>query len=360
MHPQITPQLTELISKIRLSDRRSWILMVPNSIGEVAIVCGFAKSFVETHGYGVTLLISELHHPVTEMYPGRFNAVFHVPYNVMRDFSNYGVIPPNHFDVDFPFNTWPLQYGDGRLMKLHDLYTQMNGRGGLSLTDIYRYILRLDWSAPLERARLTQQARQQAEQIARQHGVVKGKSVILFPGCNSNQPAPYAFWLALIKQYKQKGLKVFSSFAGASLLPGEMPFPGTHALSLPIDLALAVSEYAGHMVLSVSGLASLALLSGIDCNVSIVMTDRFTEDPAQGFRPFNPLQCSTMLGLPEFCIGRDNFSEWVVSVEEAEPRLREIACDLVEGRASDARLDYSRLFDLAAKNRSLWAHALVC
>lgn len=257
----------EIINLLRLPDRRSWILMVPNSIGEVATVCSLAKSFVERHGHGITLVIRDTHNYIASMYPGRFNKVINASLDLMRELSSFGLIPPNHFDIDFPFNTWPLQYGDGRLLRLVEHHDHGGGRGGLTFTDLYRHLLRLDWNAPLERATLTPEMRIQADQIARTFGLDPGRSVILFPGNNTSAPAPYAFWIAVAEAYRSRGFKVFTNAVGADFLPGDMPIPGTQALNLSGDMALAVSELAGHMVIGCNGLVVLSLFAGLKCKI---------------------------------------------------------------------------------------------
>ena len=234
-------ELNNVLDQMRLKDLRSWILMVPNSIGETALVCGFSKGFIEQHGYGITLVIIENHSCIASMYPGRFNAVITAPMQLMRDFSDFGFIPPNHFDIDFPFNTWPLQYGDGRLYELGNLYCRGHGRGGLSFTDLYRYILRLSWDTPIERPIIQDEVRKKAIEIANRHGIIQGQSVILFPGSNSSISAPYPFWIAISDLFRiKKGFKVFSNCSGAGIFPGDMPIPGSDRLDLPIDIALAI------------------------------------------------------------------------------------------------------------------------
>jgi hypothetical protein len=288
-------QLNQILKLLRLKDRRSWILMVPNSSGETALICGFAKSFAEKHGFGITLVIRDVHNPIASMYPGRFNAVMNLPFDAMRDFTTYGLIPPNHFDVDFPFNTWPLQYGDRRLYNIFDLMEKPGGRGGLSLTDLYRHVLRLDWDAPIERATLPMEARLQAMKLMTSHDIEPGNSVILFPGNNTNAPAPYAFWTAVTEAYQKKGMQVFTNTAGATFVPGQLPIPGTRALNLGLDTALALSEYAGHMIIGCNGLVILSLLAGIKCRIDSVITDSQCIDPEQGFFPSSQYGSSCQL-----------------------------------------------------------------
>jgi hypothetical protein len=352
-------QLYKILDDLRLKDRRSWILMVPNSIGEVALVCGFAKSFVEKHGFGVTLVIREEHNSIAAMYPKRFNAVKNLTLHQMRDFSSYGVIPPNHFDIDFPFNTWPMQYGDGELFKIRMLMERGGGRGGITHSDLYRYMLRLDWDSPLETACVSSESWKLANEIVEINNIERGNSVILFPGNNTSIPAPYDFWIEIANAYKAKGKHVFTNVSGASYLPGKLPIPGTKALELGIDSALAVSELAGHMIIGSNGLLILSLLAGINCRIDGILTDRECIDGSVGFVNANWMRQSCQLAVPELAIRNSKYSEWVISAYEKVINVQKLALDIVENRQSEMRVTPDKICEFLSYNSSEWAKSLV-
>lgn len=355
-------ELIGLIDKMRLPERRSWILMVPNGVGETAIVCGFAKGFVEQHGHGITLVTRDMFVPLAAMYLGRFNTVMTAPFELMRDFSNFGIIPPNHFDVDFPFNTWAAQYGDGRYYKINELYVQHgHARGGLSLTDLFRHILRLNWNTPIERPVIQEETKIKAAEIANRHGIIRGKSVILFPGNGSTTPAPYLFWEAISELFRKKrGFKIFANCRGAGILPNQMPKLDSDQLDLPVDLALAVSELAGHIVIGGNGFALLALLANIQCKVNIILPKSVIHNnPGEGEREVSIMHSSTRFNIPEL-FSQDNFSEWLTPPEESPALFQTLALDIVEDRPSDSRLTPEMISDFMFHNHSEWAKKLIC
>jgi hypothetical protein len=351
-------QLRRIADQLRLKDRRSWILMVPNSIGEVATICGFAKSFTEKHGYGITLVITNAHKDIPKFYSGRFNAVITMPMELMRDLSNYGIIHPNDFLIDIPFNTWPDQNGDGRLNEIHNLFSLGNGRGGLRFFDLYRHILRLDWSSPLEKGCISSELRSVASKYCEDHGINRGNSVILFPGSNTCMPAQGVFWEMLSKLYRDKGMNVYVNFAGSVQRPQTNSILGTE-LSLPIDLAIAVSEYAGNVVSVGSGLMMLALMVGLKCNINVTLSDQSSTNESGVFTPANPLNGCSLLGAPELAANHGSYYEWVISSDAKVVELEDIAKSIVNKLPHPAKID-NNIASHTTANYEIWARDLVC
>lgn len=351
-------QLRDLANRMRLVGRRSWILMVPNSIGEVATVCGFAKAFTEKHGHGITLVIRDVHKDIPQFYPGRFNAVFTVPMELMRDLSNYGVIHPNDFILDVPFNTWPDQNGDGRLLDIHYLLSNGNGRGGLTYFDLYRHILRLDWHSPVEKGHISSDLRAVAAKYCEEHGIVKGNSVILFPGGNTGKPTSGILWESISKFYKNHGLDVYVNFAGSALRPQTNCSLGTE-LNLPIDLAVAVSEYAGNMVIATSGLVLMALIVGLKCNINVILSDQYNTNASGVFSNVNPLCGCHLLVTPEVAFTHDSYYEWIVRSDAEVSELEDIAKSIVLMSPHPARIDKNNIDTYSAVNHKAWTQDLV-
>ncbi len=351
-------QLRELVKKMRLDNRRSWILMVPNSIGEVAIVCGFAKAFTETHGHGITLVTTDVHKNIASFYPGRFNAAFTMPMELMRDLSNYGVIHPNDFILDTPFNTWPEQSGDGRLYEIHTLLASGQGRGGLSLLDMYRYVLRLDWNAPVEKGLINPELRSAALKYCEDHGITEGKSVILFPGSNTNKPASGLFWETLSDSYRSAGLDVYVNYAGAALRPDVKSELGTE-LALPIDLAIAVSEYAGNIVTASSGLPTLALMVGLQCNINVILPNQSWTNALNNFKPINSILGSNLLVIPEVALNHESYYEWDVQSDAHQSVFEEIANSIVNKLPHQTRIDRDNISLHSNVIHKNWAQDLV-
>ena len=87
-------QLKDIVDSIRKQTPRGWILMSPNSIGEVLVTCSFARSLVEKTGYPITLCVRPEHKAMVEaLYPNRFIAVVAMNMELMRSFSSSGFIP---------------------------------------------------------------------------------------------------------------------------------------------------------------------------------------------------------------------------------------------------------------------------
>jgi hypothetical protein len=351
-------QLRDVANRLRLSDRRSWILMVPNSIGEVVTICGFAKAFTEKHSHGITLVIRDVHKNLPQFYPGRFNAVITMSLELMRDLSNYGIINPNDFVLDVPFNTWPEQNGDGRLLEIHQLLSNGNSRGGLTYFDMYRHILRLDWNSPIEKGYISSELRTVALKYCEDHGITRGKSVILFPGGNTNKPAPGVFWEAISKFYRNNGIDVYVNFRGSDFRPNTNNTLGTE-LDLPIDLAVAVSEYAGNLVTAVNGLVMLVLMVGLKCNINVALSDQYDPQRSGVFKHLNPLSGCHLLIAPEVAVNHDSYYEWVIRSDAAVAELEDIAKSIVNNLLHPARIDKNNIAAHTNSNYGIWAQDLV-
>ena len=113
--------LRKVLDTIRKAVPRGWILMSPNSFGEVILSASLARALEESSGYRVTLCVRPEYTGVVEaLYPNRMQAVVGMGMELMRSFSSTGFIPPNHLDIDFPINLSPLQFFGGLLGELQD------------------------------------------------------------------------------------------------------------------------------------------------------------------------------------------------------------------------------------------------
>ncbi|MFM7273326.1 MAG: hypothetical protein ACKO4A_05640 [Gammaproteobacteria bacterium] len=245
--------LRQVLDTIRKAVPRGWILMSPNSLGEVFPSAGFARALQESSGYPVTLCVRPEHTAVVHaLYPNRMQAVVGMGMELMRSFSTTGFIPPNHHDIDFPINMSPLQFFDGRLIELLDLLSLRNGRSGLSLSDTWRVMLRLDWDAPIEQPCLEYFRRPNAAFDAL--GLRSGAYVLFQPGNNTNIPLPTAFWRSLEDHYLAAGFDVLVNVRGSMLIDRTLAFRKARAVELEVLDALYVAQKASAVVSGNNGL----------------------------------------------------------------------------------------------------------
>lgn len=325
--------------------------MVPNSIGETVIVCALARAFVREHGKGVTLVIRPEHRAIAEMYPDTFEKVVLMPLETMREFTTSGFIPTWQFERDVPINTWPHQYGDGRLCKLNDLWVTSGGQCGLDLIDLYRHVLRLPWGAELTSMAPNAGHIGAAHQIIEAHNVVPYKSVIFFPGNNTNQPAPYALWSELARQYGNRGYRVYSNSRGAMFLPGAMPVPGSEMIDLPLEAVAHVCEFAGTVVAGSTGVVFLMLAHGFQGSLHVVLPEMVCRDYANFvFEACPPMNGCYRLLVRDMTLGVNKLHEWLLPVEKGIKHLQELARGIVEARPSSLCVDAGYLKRLAERH----------
>lgn len=270
--------LRQVLDTIRKAVPRGWILMSPNSLGEVFPSAGFARALQESSGYPVTLCVRPEHTAMVHaLYPNRMQAVVGMGMELMRAFSTTGFIPPNHHDIDFPVNLSPLQFFDGRLIELLDLLSLRNGRSGLTLSDTWRVMLRLDWDAPLEQPCLEYFMRPNAAFEAL--GLRRGGYVLFQPGNNTNIPLPSVFWRALEERYLAEGLDVLVNVRGSMLIDRTLTFRKARAIELDVLDALYVAQNAAAVVSGNNGLMVGNVLCGYDDRASpvyhVVTTDKY-------------------------------------------------------------------------------------
>jgi hypothetical protein len=323
--------LNRLLTQIKNPTKRNWILMVPNSLGETLYVCGLAKSFVEKHGHGVTLVISETHKFIAECYANTFDQVVYLDKGTMRLFSESGYIPKNCFQIDFPYNTYPQQNGEGRIFSLVELWTDTLGKAGLDVLNMYRYILRLDWGAKFQSPVLPKEARARAAEIIEKHGIKKDKSVVLLVGNNTCKPSPALLWEKLANNYHAKGYDVIVNTYKAMFTPANLNIPFAKRVDLALDVLVPICEHAGNVVSGANGGVLFALSFAMDFHISILMPTEMCFDwQAPAFRKINNMSGCHQLSVSEIADRHNNLYEWNVPADEdcSEKLLEEIADDI--------------------------------
>jgi hypothetical protein len=315
-----------ILRKLRHPEKRTWIIMNPGAIGETAMMCGFAKSFIETHGYGITMVIRPEHTPITSMYPGRFEQVIEVSKEEMDGMMRY--FPPDQFEVDVPFAAFPYFLGDARADRLTYLY-KYPGRGGLSFNDVYRHILMLPWDAPIERPQVPREWELEARRYADEIGLEPGKSVILFPSANTvNEQFPDMLWESLAERLNENGCKVYCNMTGGRYRPSLMPVANTIPIEVPLRLGLTLVSIAGRMISLPHGFQYFQTVGGDFTNISVLLPfSGKSTDVVYHTRTYDRTFAFCAYMCPELIadLPRDAFLEFMMPTDASEEEFRRFA-----------------------------------
>jgi hypothetical protein len=324
-----------IIEALRDPQRRSWIMLNPTSIGDTAIVCALSHAFVKQHGHAITMVVPEDHLAVTQMFPNRFLRVLTVDRPTMMHIINH-YLEPDRFELDVPFCAHPYDLGDGRSDELMYLY-KYPGRGGLNVTDMYRYLLRLPWSAQLERPQIPAEWDREARQLADSVGMKMNQSVTLFPANSSAHPQfPDLFWQTLAARLAERGLKVFTNMKGGNFRPKTMPVAGTTPIELPMHLSLSLVRHAGRTISGAHGMQFLQFLGGRFKQMTVAMpiAKQFT-DFSMNSRVYHPSAFMAQFMYPELCLGLP-FAEFSVPFDGSDEDLKSAAVAIADESFDDA------------------------
>lgn len=334
--PYPEEQLASFKSTLMKGLEDHWILMVPSSLGEVSTVCAFAGAFKKKYGGKVCIVAADNRRSMFYMFSHSIDAMKFAPKNAMRALSNSRLLDRTRFEIGYPQNMWANQNGDGRSFGLHQLYINQPGRGGLSFPDLIRYIMNLDWDAPMSLGVIRPEIHNPAMDLAAKHGVEQGNSVILFPGNNSNKPAGARFWNALSRAYVAAGKKVFYCLTGSYARPANLDIPGEE-LDLTPGVAVALCEIAGHMVSGSNGLLHLSLLTQATFEIDAILTDGVDGVGKFAFTEIDPYLTSTLRASPELVRNLTRrYAEWVYQEQiSIEPLIADMVAAAAQGRAQN-------------------------
>jgi hypothetical protein len=323
-----------LLEKLRDPQRRSWIMLNPTSIGDTAIACSLAAAFVRHHGHGITMVVPPDHAPITRMFPDRFLRVLTMDRPAMMYLLN-NFVDPNRLELDLPFCAHSYDHGDCRNDQLMYLY-KFPGRGGLSMTDMLRYLLRLPWDARLDRPELPAEWIAEAHALAASVGMERGRSVTLFPA-NSSPIAqfPDALWANVVQQLNERGYKVFCNMRGGNFRPQTMPIAGSIPIDVPVHLALPLVSFAGRTISGPNGMQFLQMLGGrfehmtvlapVGCNYN---------DYEMNLRLYPAHATLAQYMYPEMCLDVP-FSEYTVSPNNSEEEFKRVASAIADESQDD-------------------------
>lgn len=323
-----------VLAQLRDPQQRSWILLNPTSIGDTALVCAFARAFTRQHGHGITMVVPPDHMAVTKMYPNRFLRVLTADRNIQTHIIN-NYLDMDRFEIDVPICAHPYDHGDGRSDNLMYLF-KYPGRGGLSLTDVFRHMLRLPWDAAIDRPQIPAEWDVEAEQIAQQLGMVKGKSVIIFPSNSSQHPQfPDVFWSTMAARLRERGYMVFTNMKGGNFHPKTMPIAGTTPINVDMHQALSLVRYAGRTISGAHGMQFLQLMGGQYAQMTVTMpiAKAFTDLQLNG-RQYHSTAFMAQYMYPELLVNTP-FAEFNVPFDGTEDELKRIAVAIADESFND-------------------------
>jgi hypothetical protein len=328
-------EFARFLEQVRHPQLRTWIIMNPASIGDTATVCALAHEFVKHHGHGITMIVPPDHIAVTNMFPNRFLRVLTADRPTMLSIIN-NFIDANRFDLDVPFCGHPYDHGDCRGDELFYLF-KYPGRGGISLTDLFRYMLRLPWDAQIERPTILPDWDAEALRLAESIGMPIGKSVLLFPANSSPHPRfPDVFWETLATRLADNGQRVFTNMKGGNFRPDTMPIVGTTPVEVPIHLALSLVQLAGRTICSAHGMQYLQLLGGKFRQMTVAMPiGRQFGDWEMNYRKQYSTSLMAQYMYPELCLDLP-FAEFSVPFDGTEDELKRVAVAIADESFDDS------------------------
>lgn len=323
MNVILEKEYKHLLEQIRDPNRRSWIFLNAASIGDTATNCAIAQAFVKQHGHAITLVVPPDHLPIAQMYPNRFLRIHTAERGLVNMIANK-YLDPLRFEIDVPIYPHPYVAGDCRLHDLQYL-SKYPGRGGMTQTDMIRHLLRLPWDAQYERPTVPAQWDAEAEEIAKQIGMPKGESVILFPANNSPHPQfPDVFWETVAARLTQRGLKVFCNMRGGTYRPNTMPIAGTTPIDVQMHQGLSLVNYAGRIVSSATGMQLLVLMGGRFKQMTVTMPISKSVEFRMNQRQYHSTFFMAQYIYPEFLPGLP-FAEFSVPYDGTEQELKDVA-----------------------------------
>ena len=290
-----------------------WIFSIPYSLGEVAIAGALAKSFKQQYGGPLAFLVDPAKMGVAQLFADQVDVAVPVPMHLLRNLNRLGFLSPETFRRGSVQDVFEIHGAKLNFVSLFTLRNQHPDRG-LPVTDVFRFAMRLPWEAPLHPGRPDKEALEQAERIAASVGMEPGNSVILFPGNNTNVPAPSVFWRRVANEAAAVGKRVFVNVSGAAFLPDDLDIPGISVELNDIPQAIAFCEIAGRVIAGSNGFLMTALLTESSFGLDVILTDAF--DPTGTGRCFQPMPIrsgSLFLHAPEVTEDIDRpYREWEV------------------------------------------------
>ncbi len=289
-----------------------WILCIPSSIGEVACTLSLLDAFREAHGGPIRIAVHRNHLSVCQLFSEKFDSHIGVSTMIVRDLVTTGQILTTSFSRGSPICVWANCIHDGHFSRLYTLHETRAGRGGLSLFDSHRYMMRLSWESRISRGRINVNLRSKALHYCQINNIDAGNSVIFFPGNNTNKPTSILLWRRLAENFRRQRKKVFICIAGARLVPDGVDNLGPQ-LNMDAALAVAVIDIAGHVVAGGNGLAFLTMLTESQSQIDIFLPEAIIDEKSKSYKNVHPFVGSARLNALEALTSDRVIREWDLS-----------------------------------------------
>lgn len=333
---------------IRIPGKPAWIVLCGYAIGETAQFCSLADEFVKTHGHGIILVVTPRQAPIAQMYAHRFLKIVSINYEWMNLMLRSGYIPQDRFEIDLPLSGCWIDLGFRHSNGIKYLM-RYPGRGGVSLTDMFRFVLRLPWNSRLEPPKILPEWEEDAWQLAKKVGLRVGRSVLLCPINNSGKKMPDVFWETTAARLIENGYKVFTNMGGINSFnsPPTMPVKGTVPVDLPVHLAMIFMNLAGRVISGGNGMLYFTMIAGFESFkvthlVGISSKEDAENHSSLGYtQGYNATRQELLVGSalqyasPELCL-RTLFDEYMLPYDEESPEeLRRLAVVVVDQNTND-------------------------
>jgi hypothetical protein len=321
--------LLKFVESVSESLCNHYILMSPNSIGEVVFIAGLARAFVDTHKGSIALVIDKGKVPVLQHFPGVIDRVIPLDLSSQRLISDYCLT-----SVDKPkrgrfFNTYFKQFSNGNLYELVKLKT-IDSLGGITLVQMFKHMLCLDLNCEFTPGFVSNAHFQDAEQFL-QGLSIERPFALLNVGNNTNAPVSSAFWNRLASHLSRTGVLPVFNLGGARFLPDSLD-NSVRVVSMPLHLFCATAELSDWFVSGGNGGVTFALVVTKNVRIDCITNDLLCTSGDGEFVHCHPKEQSHILGCPEIPRVSNGYYEWFLS-------------------ASDSHDDAVNLADLVFRNR---------
>ncbi|GAB2861232.1 hypothetical protein GCM10027277_32370 [Pseudoduganella ginsengisoli] len=330
---------------VRIPGQDAWIILCGYNIGETSEFCALADAFVQQHGHGIILLVRPAHVAVARMYGHRFLKVLVLQDDIMQAVLRSNYIPQDRFEINKPMSACWIDRGFRHSDGVKYLGSHYPGRGGISETDMQRFVLRLPWNAKLEAPRIRVDWERAAMQQALDLGLRMGRSVLLCPINNSAKRFPQIFWDTVAARLIERGYMVFTNMGGLNEFNGiaNMPIPGTTAVSLPIEQVIPFAHLAGRMITGGNGMSFLTMLGSWKTfritQILPTTKDASFTTSSMGARSKHPSREASLISAfqylsPELCIDAP-LSEFLLPFDESDDEMVRLARVVADEDTSD-------------------------
>jgi hypothetical protein len=238
--------------KLEINDS-SMGLLLPYGLGDTYLVCSLLSSYLKSNGLSTAILILKNGHEYIAKSFG-FKKLVYIPDDFQKviDLSaKYGSLKKGEIGIPHPnyvFNHY---------------LPKMIGYKGLTLLDIYKIIFQLQPQTITARPMRTRQVSRRLVYTCKSSGMIKNRSVIIFPEANSVDMLSPKVWEVIAEHYRELGYKLYSS-----VINKENTVIGTSRIDIKLAEIVDVAEYAGTVVSLRSGICEL--LSTAKINLVVI------------------------------------------------------------------------------------------